>query len=255
MIVLGTTRKRRQLGHVAEFCAICRDFRPVTVTRLSEVAHLYYIPLGRGRTVLHELKCRTCGTVTAAERASYAGFVKEPPADIADLAEATNPDIMETYESRLNLEDRLEKGRVTRAERLSLIAEPLTALEFMVKQKASGSIPTAAGVAIIAALALGTCAAVAWGSGRGAQSVAVTFSVLTACAAGVAVVSFRNGHGRWIRRWAIPRVVQALRSIRPSREELAEVFAGLRAARLTVGRRLRPDEVWNALEADRARAG
>lgn len=254
MIVVGTTKKRQHLGDVAEFCVICRDFRPVTVTRQSEVTHLYYIPLGRGRTILHELKCRACGTVTAAEEARYEGYVKNPPADIADLAGATNPDIMERYAIRLDLEDRLESGRLTRDERLGLIAEPLTALEFMVKQKASGSIPTVAGLAIVASLVLGTVATVAWGSGRGAQGVAVAASALTAGAVLVAVLSFRFGRGRWVRTWAIPRAVAALRAVRPAREELHEVFGALRESRLTIARRLSVDDLWSELEADRARA-
>jgi hypothetical protein len=255
-VIVGTKRKRERLGHAADFCPICREFRAMRITRQSQVPHLYYVPLGRGSPLLHERECLGCGVVTAAKEVVYEGYADEAPADIVDLAAATNPDIMETWRDRLALEERLEAGTLTPEERLSLIAEPIAALEFTFRQTAAAEqVPTMAGIGIIGAVILTPTAVFALTSGPGARGVAAILLGLAVGAVFVAIYGFWSGGVRAACARLMPILLRALRPLRPAREELERVFAELRLKGLTVAKRIRAEEVWSALEADLARGG
>lgn len=252
MIVAGHKTSRKAMGLAADFCPICRDFRAFHVTEIRKVAHLYWVPVGRGTTQVREIQCRSCASVMATTDRGYPAYARRLVADVVELARETNPDIMSLNRPRLELEDRLAEGKLARADREVLIAEPFLVLNYMVHKKwgSRGSMPAMAAIAVVAALFLIPAAIVAWVSNHGRTDAAAILSVLAGLAVLTAVVSFIKGPGKWIRRHIHPRLIAALLPLDPTPEEIARILEETRRGKYTIGRRVRPAE----LSADLARA-
>lgn len=257
IIVAGHRTSRKEMGLVADFCPVCRDFRAFHVTEVRKVAHLYWVPVGRGKTQVRELQCRVCASVMGTTDRDYPAYSKTFRADVVELARETNPDIMSLNRARLELEDRLAEGKLARADRDALIAEPFLVLNYMVHKKwpSRGSMPVTAGVAIIAALFLIPAAIATWVGGSGRMEPAVILTGLAGLALLTAVVSIVKGPGKWVRRHIHPRLVAALLPLDPAPEEVARVLEEVRRGKLTIGRRVKPAELSTDLARARSGAG
>lgn len=239
------------MGLAADFCPICRGFRAFHVTEVRKVAHLYYIPLGRGTTLMRELECVGCGSLIGAGDRQYPAYSNTFVADVVELARETNPDVLAVNRGRLELEDRLAQGALSSDERAALIAEPMVSLDYMLTKKwGKGSISGAAALAVGAAIFLSFAAAATWMTPGGSVEAAILVTVLAVASIIAAGVALRFGPRRWVRRHLHPRLVAALLPLDPSLEEIARAVEDARRAKRIIGRRLSPTELF----ADLARA-
>lgn len=244
------------MGLAADFCPICRDFRAFHVTEVRKVAHLYYVPLGRGSTLMREIECVGCRSLIGAGHRQYAAFSTNDAADVVELARETNPDVMSMNRPRIDLEDRLAEGALTADERAALIAEPFQCLDYMVSKKLEkGSLSAAAALAIGAAVVLALTAVAAWTMPGGRVEAAILVTALAVAAAIAAGALLRFGPRRWVRRHIHPRLVAALLPLDPSLEEVARAVHESRRAKRMIGKRLSPTELFADLARARAAAG
>ena len=91
-IVWGKKIVYRKVGHVADFCPICRKVQPFELKRVGSAGHVYYVSVGEGELVGYERTCKECGTVFRAEPTTYAS-VSKTLAPLADLVRQTYPNI------------------------------------------------------------------------------------------------------------------------------------------------------------------
>lgn len=250
-IVAGHKKVRTIAGLAADYCPICRDFRAFEVTTVKNVPHLYYVPVAPGAVLAHEIECIACRSLFGVHDPAYAAYSRTFVADLADLARLTNPDVVSRNRLRVELADRLGRGQLSEPERRAMLREPFEALDYMVQKRwGAGSIPTFAGLAIIAAVFLIPISALSWSAGQGNQGTAAALAGLAAVFVVAALLSLRRGPRQWIRRHVHPRLAAALIPLSPSREELAWALDQMKEARRTIGRRIRLDDL--AEDLDRA---
>ncbi len=254
LIVAGHKQVRKTAGLAADYCPICRDFRAFEVTVLRQVPHVYYVPMGAGKLLAHELECIECRSVLGVNDPGYIGYSKTFVRDVAELAALTNPDIISRNRSRLDQMTRLAAGRISGPERRDMIREPFEALDYMVQKRwGRGSTPMLALFAIAVAFLLAGVAVASAAAGNGGVFVAGVLAVPAAGAAVVAVMSMRRGPRRWVSRHIHPRLAAALLPLDPTRVELSRALDDMRRAKRIIGRRVRAEDL--AADLERVRAG
>jgi hypothetical protein len=125
LTIYGTRPIAVPLGYAADFCRICRKITICTVNRMRMAPHLYFIPVGKGRTIGYQQQCHTCG---AKVDASGMYFVRLSPSchdPLEKIIAITNPGIREVQSVRLEIEDRLTRdaNALTPEERQKLMRE------------------------------------------------------------------------------------------------------------------------------------
>jgi hypothetical protein len=135
-IVWGKTIKRRKLGYVADFCAVCRDLRTFEVRRIGSASHVYYISFGEGELVGYERTCEVCSTPVEASPSVYLDMSKtRRPAN--ELISETFPSY---YTARRELIERERKVRdtpslLTPEERRTRMREPFLVIAPLAQEK------------------------------------------------------------------------------------------------------------------------
>lgn len=252
-IVWGTYVRRKRLGRVADFCQICRGMTAFRLIRVKEIGHLYFIPLSFGKTIGHFRTCEECDVQYNADPAEYQSVQRSRGGDIVDLAEATHPQLGEKYAERFELEDRITTGRLTADERRALIAEPLLLLDpLVVKRCGDVNVDTRTGLTMAFAIAV-FVGLLVWASFSSGDMRHMLF--MSSWAAGgvgliLSIYSWAGDIRRYIRREIHPKLIRALRSLNPSQAELADVLDRLKASKVKSGKKLRANELYEALRRD-----
>jgi hypothetical protein len=248
LIIWGKKLVRRRLGYVGDFCPVCRGLECMSVVRLNQVSHLYYIPLGGGEPVAHEITCRKCGSVYGAQGVGYTAFAPRPGED--GVAMAADAGMLDGLSPRAELEDAVAGGRLSPEDRAALIAEPIAALNYMAAQKVGkGMIPTGAGLAIVGLVFTVPGAIIAWATQGTPVEVRLALTgVATALLAG-AVLGLRFGGRGWVRRRLIPRLAASLEPLRPTSEELESTLGALNEDGYIIGKRIKAAELAEAVRA------
>lgn len=249
LVIAGKKVVRRKLGWVGEFCPVCRGLECLQITRLTQVSHVYFIPLGRGKVVVHEQVCRGCRSMFGVAAVPYVDYARRPAADVVGLIAATNPDAVERHTERLDLEDRIGEGQLTTEERLGLIAEPLIALNYAAAKKVGkGMVPTGAGFCIVFLVFLVPGTIIAWLTVGTPIEARLILSGLVALLFLGTWLGFKHGGRGFVRNHLHPRLVSSLAPIRPTLQELETVLEHLTRQQCIIGKRVRAAELFEAIE-------
>ena len=238
-IVWGKKIVYRTVGHVADFCPICRGQRAFEIRRIGSAGHVYYISLGEGELVGFERTCSDCGTALNADPQAYASVSKQAQ-PLPALAASTFPNYAEVLRERTELERRVQEspGLLSPEERRSLIAQPFVLLSPKVERRFSSThIDRNVGLAILGAFLLfmfGSAAA------RAVAPDSADGAVLLLLALGIGVVIWQGlgASRRFMRREVIPQLARALRPLRPRETEMQAVLAELKQMRHKLGSKL-----------------
>lgn len=238
-IVWGKKIVHRTVGHVADFCPICRGQRAFEIRRIGSAGHVYYISFGEGELVGFQRTCADCGTSFNADPQAYAAISNEP-LPLAALAARTFPNYADVLRERLELERRVQDspGLLSPEERRALIAQPFVLLSPMVERRFSSTrIDRNVGWTLLGAFLLFT-----FGSGiaRAVAPDAQDASVLVLLALAVALVAWQGlgSSRRFMLREIIPPLARALRPLRPRETEMQAVLADLKQLRHKLGSKL-----------------
>jgi hypothetical protein len=228
-IVWGRKLVYRQVGHVADFCPICRAPRPFGLKRVGSAGHVYYISAGEGELVGYERTCRECGTAFQADPAVYASVSKQA-LPLAELAKLTFPNMDQVLRDRLALEERvrLAPALLTPQERHALIRSPFLLLSPKVEKRfASTHLDKEIGLSMAAALAL-----LIFGGPlvHAAFPDSAELGVLISIVLGVALMVWQVAASgrRFMQRHVIPTLAMSLRPLKPTESELRAVLAELK---------------------------
>lgn len=246
LIVWGTKIKRQRLGRVADFCPICRDFRPFTVHRVGAAGHVYYISVGKGKLVGHEIKCEDCGVAQSADLDFYRTISQDPLAAAHELEAVTTPHLREAYEERLAIESRLRSGSLDPEQRRNLLFEPFALLSHLVEERAAATHfdrKSAAGCLVGVAALLGLVVAAILESGP----LAIAMTVLLGLGFLMTLLCLATDVTRHTRARVLPLLARALRPLQPRDEELAASLQECKVRKLVIGRKVKVPRLQEAI--------
>jgi len=224
----GKRLSRKKLGFAADFCPICREVRAFRVSELRRVAHLNYIPLGKGDLLHHEVICQRCQTIQPLAALRYTACVPMHKGDAFDLAERTNPDIAEHCAELIELERCADEGTLNAEQRARLIFRAIAALDYMARlRKQEGALRPGAAYSGLAALFAVLVAVLAWADPRFGWVARASTSVGAACLLWLAIRMGLGAKRWWVVKNAYPRLARALVSLAPTTEELRHALAAV----------------------------
>jgi hypothetical protein len=255
LIVWGKKTSRRRSGFIADFCPICRAVARYSVVDVSRVSHIYYIPVGRGEIVVHEITCETCKT----PRAFLPRTISPEPAtpdDLAEVAARTSPRGLENLLARVEIESRAPRN-LAPDERTALLAEPFDSLHYALEiQRRRGSDQSISAIIAFLAIASGIAAAILLAScfdtrRPSASLIAWTIAACIGAVGFIAWAIYRAATDR--RRIASSRhilipLARSLRPLDPTLPELEQTIAAFRQKNSPLGK-LDPIALQHAINA------
>ena len=246
----GRTNARRTLGRVADFCPFCRGFRPFRVLQVDSVLHLFYVPLGGREAVGLSKVCESCGLLGAASMDRYRSLSSDYGADLESLIAETNPEIRRNWASRLVLEERIASRKLTPGERAGLLREPFDmATDVLTRRSLEGKLDAPSNLGCVGTFLLPVaCMALlplAWkASGEAIELVTL---VVGGCFAAFTFFAITTDARRHARRAILPRLVESLRPLDPSADEIDRILESLRHAKSPLAEVIRPRDLTNGL--------
>jgi hypothetical protein len=255
-IIWGKKRIYRTLGYVADYCPTCRSPKAFELQRVGIVSHVYYLSFGEGRLAGHQRTCKACGTSLDANPTTYASVSPKPMA-LPELIEKTFPNLLQTCQPILALEEKIKKSpnSLSASERHAVIRGPMLSLSAKVEKRfASTHIDKETGLALlggIVAFIVGLIAA-----SRFAPTVADKSSVII-LVLGILLVAWQGlgSRRRFMRREIIPVVVKTIGPVKPTESEVKAVLAELKATGHKIGAKLKASDLMVALGLERPAKG
>ncbi|CAH0532409.1 hypothetical protein VST7929_00238 [Vibrio stylophorae] len=221
---------RKKLGHVGDFCAICRKITANKVEKRTLRRAVLGIPVSAPLRITHDKTCCDCGTQTGCYPSYYQEYLRRLPKHISveALSARTFPDIYQRYDGRLQLEQHvyINPKTIGTSQRYELLQEPFDLLSSEVDQKmAQGCVDWQVILTFILLLAapvgsfyLGVI--FAWP----VQWCVYTLMASVLILGIVALNQISLAKSRWVRRRIFPRLSRAVRPLLPTDKELEIVF-------------------------------
>jgi hypothetical protein len=216
----------RRRGRVADFCPICHEVRAHRLYSRRSYTRLGVIPMSPETESEMHARCLTCGV--QAPRAAFremSGSLHDH-AGLAQLIYETNPRLPAIYAGRMELEDRMRRGRLRPAEREALIQETFRFVDATLAawreahiQKLKRLAGVVLFVTVFVILAVDTNEVVAR---HEALILAPAAAALTLAALLAITARARFARGRGLRMIAV-----GLRFINPTTEQIDEAVKGL----------------------------
>ena len=85
MIIFGTKGRDESRGIVADLCPSCQEVRAFAVIDQYEVAHVYFVGIGKGSLRGTSMRCVQCGTLCAFDEHKYREILPLTEAERSDL--------------------------------------------------------------------------------------------------------------------------------------------------------------------------
>ena len=252
-IVWGKKVVYRKVGHVADFCPVCRQTRCFELKRVGMAGHIYYITSGEGELVGFERTCASCGTAIEANPDRYVAFAKKP-ASLEQLKRETFPDLDQACASQMALEEQIRNNpaSLSGADRHALIRHPFLLLSPRVEQRfASTHMDKEVGFAAIGAVLLVTIGAnLANALSPDSPQGLIWLSVLAAVV--LVLWQVAMARMRYMRRQIFPVLDTALRPLRPAQDEIERVMGELAQLGHKIGSKFKPTELVAHMQAAKA---
>lgn len=249
-IVWGTQRTLTRLGYVADFCPICRQTRPFSVSRVGMAEHIYYISFGEGELVGYLSECQTCHLNLSADPNLYKTVSKVLSPDLTSLIQETFPNLNQHYQNRLEIEEQIKRNpRLLPADtRAALIEEPFHLLSPLVEARLSGETrfdreSSFAGLftfVVFVLLCMSFSSIPAWLSRLGWLLVLGGF-IYT-------MIQLALSNQRYLQREVVPLLASCLKPLRPNLDELQACLNKLAILKQRLGRRLKAQQLLAAIE-------
>ena len=223
----------RPIGRVADFCTFCRRFRPFQIDQVESVYRLYFaINLGGRQPDGLAKVCEVCRLRVPAVSENYQTISGDPDADINQLIAQTNPQIERNWASRLLLEQRIRERKVTAGERWGLMLEPFnTAASILDNRNKEERLDPPSRFGCLATFAVPIlCMAILpqiLSLPRNQMEKVVV--IIAGCCLAFTVLAIATDAQRHARRAVLPRLIDSLRPLNPSDDEIQNILEGLQA--------------------------
>ncbi len=245
-IFWGTKQIRNTIGWVADFCPVCRDMNQFRLLRVGSASHVYYISIGKGTLLGHEIVCQSCQIPLSANINHYKTISKEHAALTEDLIGKTHPEVRERYRNRIELEERVRtNGQVTEEERRLLIRESFLLVNSLIETRSSSThIDRKSGVALLVSLALIVLLlSIELIFKNPPPGLGKALFIALGLAALGTISCLLTDVQRFTRTEIFPLLNKALKPLKPTSQELQEVLQYLEKAGLKVGRLVKYSEL------------
>jgi hypothetical protein len=242
IIIWGTKVYRKTLGQVAEICRTCEGVSSQKLSEVRKVSHIYYLSLGRGTVVGHEVSCSRCGNACDTALDRYRGVSKRASLDAEELVRSTNPAVHQELAEWKDMQERARGGELDPAERIQVIQERLLDIARKIEERASRThLDLQSGLALLVTLfapwflivpAQGMEApwnGVLMYMGLGVGGAGLLFSIYSAF----------TDVSRFIRRCLREDFVRILRPFNPSPGELETILDGFKQGDWAMGKKVR----------------
>ena len=233
--VWGTKPTTSKLGFAADVCPVCRQTRALRLFRRGVVSHFFYIPLGRPRNSVIVADCPWCEVRLEVDPSKYREIEKARDVPLPLLVAKTNPGLA-------GFSWNASAGPDERPRRESIRDHFLR-----IDKALEGRPGKADGVTQLSQLAI-FVAPLVWGFSVAALPIAeplrstlIGGSVLVFfLAIAVSSIVKRSEPKRFFRSRLRPLLVEALKPMQPTPEELAGCVAELRKNKFLVGKLVKP---------------
>lgn len=256
-IFWGTQTVYRKLGHVADFCPICRSQQAFTLRRIGSAGHLYFISLGQGKLVGHDITCHNCQTTFETNPTHYSHVTSQRPFSLAQLAQQTFPDFQSVYAERLELEQaiRFNPWGLSAADRHRLLREPFLLLSPKLEQRASFFRLDWPNALTLLALVLGPILLLQLAQKLQVPEAATTWLVLAAVS-GILIAWYHfTNSARFVQRHLLPQLALTLSPLRPRQDEIETVLKELKQKGFRMGKKIKAPALMQALHNARPHPG
>jgi hypothetical protein len=251
-IVWGTTIKRKKLGFVADFCAVCRDLRTFKVNRIGSASHVYYISFGQGDLVGYERTCEVCSTPVEANPNTYTGMADQRRPASALISE-TFPNYYTVNRELLERERKVRDtpSLLTPEERRGRMREPFLVIAPIAQQKlASIHVDWRVGLAVISIVPIYWLLALVskMFSGPYQDDPSLNYIFVGAALwAGLVFWEIFQSSRRYLLKNAAPPLAAALAPLKPSASEIERILKELKQHKLKLGK-LRATDLLERIE-------
>jgi len=258
-IVWGKKRVERKLGRVADFCPICRDVRAFQLIRVGLAGHIYYVSFGEGKLAGHLIRCEQCGVELGVDaNAHYTHFEQDRRVELEALIRNTFPNLREAYATRLEIEARIKRTRSAFSgdDYKRYLMEPFALLNPQIERRYANStqMDKESGIGCLATILIG--ALLFFGSMRfnGPTQDKILLSALLFVGLGTTYtfIQMHLGPGGFFRAKLLVPLVQCLKPVQPTRDDLADCFERCKTLGLRIGKVAKQEEVWSRLERSMA---
>jgi hypothetical protein len=245
LLVWGRKWYTRKEGFVADFCEICRRPQAFTLERLTLKGHFWYLPLGRTHAVRHQGRCTQCATEMETEQTRYAQVVKKASGSTRELLATTLPNHERVLQPRMEAERTVRDNLagLPAAARRDLLARPFVTLSPMVEQRfATMHFDLWAGLAMASVLVLPVLLQALFAIVSPDDK---ELGMLVGLALGLVLV-FVAAFGakrRWIRKFVVPRLDDALKPMQASGAEISGIIGELKQHKHKLGKYLKPADL------------
>jgi hypothetical protein len=247
LIIFGQRKKLHDLGGIEDYCPICRGLRDFEIGEHREVTHLYFVPIHTKSTGHFRKVCSSC-------RCEFPQ--RTNPLDTIDWPLQTETGIRRAQGAteRAELDETLAREDMSPLVRSRLLREPFLALAAWVDmRKKSGELDVRATAAVVAIVLMFVVAIIAFaqivynnqGFSLANPYVWVMIGAAIGCGGGLWLA--RGITKRFVRKQVQPNIVQSLQPLSPSLEEIEEVIAELRTARVLIGKHIDPQNLCEAI--------
>jgi len=244
-IVWGRKVVRRSIGHVADFCPMCRAPKGFELTRVGSARHVYYITAGEGALVGFERTCWDCGTALQAEPATYATIAKSR-LPLAELIRATFPNLAFARSEPVALAERIRRdpASLPAEQRLALVRQPFVLLSPKVEKRlAATHVDKEIALSLVGVVAFWAFVLPPLMRALPPQLADAAFVLFVLLGIAAVVWQFIGSTRRFMKREILPVLAGALAPLRPSESEIAAVLAELKRLRHKIGSKARPADV------------
>ncbi len=256
LLIWGNKRVVSKVGYIADFCPICRMITPFQVNRIGLASHLYYIPFGQGKLIAHTEQCQKCGTVMKIAPENYATIEKRSGLSLDNLIQTTFPNIHTVYAQRLELEEKIKYRTAffSPEEREALLMEPFGLLGQQAQVRLTGDIPLDwnVGIGCLGTCVLATLLAIGtmtiWKTPSAYDRALIAIGIVVAIGISYTSVQVFLSPRRFIQRSIVPRLVQALKPLGPTKDELAVCIDKLKAKGFKIGKVINAVKLWEAMQ-------
>lgn len=249
MLIWGTQTVYRKLGHVADFCPVCRTQQAFLLRRIGSAGHVYFISLGQGKLIGHDITCHNCRTTLEATPTLYRDVADARPFSLAQLAQQTFPDYQTVYAERLELEQAIRFNPFSLApqDRHRLIREPFLLLAPKLEQRADFFRLNWSNALALLALVLMPILLLQLAEKLQLPEMAASCLLLGAVG-GVLIAWYHFSNStRFVQRHLLPQLARALLPLRPSQHEITAVLRELNKQGFRIGKKLKAPALMQAL--------
>lgn len=248
-IFWGTQTVYRKLDHVADFCPICRSQQAFVLRRIGSAGHLYFISLGQGKLIGHDITCQNCHTTFEADPTLYSDVAKQRPFSLAQLAQQTFPDYSSIHAERLEMEQaiRFNPFGLRAPERHRLLREPFLLLSPQLEQRASFFRLDWPNALTLLTLVFAPILLLQLANKLRVPEAATTW-VLLAAISGILIAwhHFTNS-ARFVQRHLLPQLARTLLPLHPNQHEITTVLHELSKQGFRIGKKIKAPALMQAL--------